>query len=307
VQSDHHFNAENMSTSGTYGFIGLGAMGMPIARRLATTIECLAIRDISPERVDLLLDEAGPAAIEDPAILENAAVVFLCLPSQQATRAVVEELATVPGLKRVVIDFGAYSPEFVNEMNAICQAAGGVYCDCPVFGTPLMAVRGELYFLFSGPQKVAKGFEKLATPLGYGMRYAGSSGTASLLKLLQNAIGTANLAIGAEALRICEATGADPNLFIEIVRECGGIGLSSVFDRFADDMAARRDSGEGRLRIAAKDMHSVVSLAEKLNISAPLLVETDRQYDCAMQAGLGEKQFTEIINNTEGCDPKTQA
>ena len=84
-------------------------------------------------------------------------------------------------------------------------------------------------------------------------------------------------------------------MFIGIVRECGGIGQSSVFDRFADDMAARRDSGEGRLRIAAKDMHSVVNLAASANVSAPLMVETDRQYERAMQEGMGEQQFTDII------------
>lgn len=295
MKRDDHTQSDGRAGAEAFGFIGLGAMGMPIARRLATAVNCLAVCDISAECVGQLLEAAAPAAVEDADILIGAKTVFLCLPSQTSTRQVVEDLVSRPATNRTIIDFGAHPPGFVSEMNAVCQSASVQYCDCPVFGTPLMAERGELYFLFSGPERVSDWFDGLVHPLGYRTRYAGPPGTASLLKLLQNAIGTANLAIGAEALRICEATGVDPGLFIGIVRECGGIGQSSVFDRFADDMAARRDSGEGRLRIAAKDMHSVVNLAASANISAPLMVETDRQYERAMQEGMGEQQFTDII------------
>lgn len=293
---DDGTTSDNPSHRETFGFFGLGAMGMPIARNLASTVKCMAICDLSAERVDRLLETAPPSVVTDSEILATAKTVFLCLPSQLATRQVVEDLVSTPVTDRVIIDFGAHPPKFVSEMSAICKSISVQFCDCPVFGTPLMAERSELYFLFSGPEQVSKWFEDLVVPLGYRTRFAGSVGTASLLKLLQNAIGAANLAVGAEALRICEATDVDTSLFIGIVRECGGIGQSSVFDRYADDMAARKDSGDGRLRIAAKDMRSVVSLATSANVSAPLLVETDRQYSGAMQDGLGDQQFTDIIN-----------
>jgi 3-hydroxyisobutyrate dehydrogenase len=279
----------------SFAFIGLGAMGRPIAIRLASALPALVIADIDSERVAAVLAASGAKASADPELLHKAQTVYLCLPSQETTRTVIAQLLKDFPLQRIFIDFGAHPPDFVNAMAQACTAESSQYCDCPVFGTPSMAERGELYFLFSGAEHVSHDFHTIADAAGYRTRYAGPTGTASKIKLLQNALGTANLAIGAEALRICEATNIEPELFINIVRECGGIGQSTVFDRFASDMAARRDSGEGRLRIAAKDMQSVVQLAASAQIASPLIELVAERFQQALQAGYGERQFTGII------------
>lgn len=280
----------------SFGFVGLGAMGMPIAMRLASQLHLLAVADISPERLAAALAAAGPAAVDNPDMMRNAHTVYLCLPSQDATRDVIKEMLQGPAIDRTFIDFGSHPPEFVSRMAHLCDAGSARFCDCPVFGTPSMAMRGELYFLFSGAEQSGQDFNTLASAAGYRMRYAGPTGTASTIKLLQNALGTANLAVAAEVLRLCASTGVDTSLFVDVVRECGGIGLSAVFDRFAEDMAARRDSGEGRLRIAAKDMKAVVEAAATGQVATPLLNETGRQFERALAAGLGERQFTDIID-----------
>jgi len=197
---------------------------------------------------------------------------------------------------RTIIDIGSYPPDFVAELVSLCAARSVTYCDAPVFGTPSMATRGELYFLFSGPPSKWETFSELVGAVGYRTRYAGPSGAASVVKVLQNALGTANLLAGAEALRVCEAAGIGSRLFIDVVRECGGIGLSTVFDRFAEDMAERHDSGEGRLRIAAKDARSATSLAGSHAVATPLLETVSDQYRQAAQAGMSDRQFTDIID-----------
>lgn len=282
-----------------HGFIGLGAMGGPIAARVATKYR-LAVADRSQPRIDAILDpenngQRAPNLIADAKLVAQAKIVFLCLPTPRDTETIIEDLIESPCADRVLIDLGAQPPQFVGRMRKICAEHGTLYCDSPVFGTPKMAQRGELYFLFSGDEKAAANFRTLAEGLGYRMRYAGPAGTASSIKLLQNALGTANLNIGAEVLRLCEASGIDTGIFINVVRECSGIGLSTVFDRFAEDMAARIDSGEGRLRIAAKDMKAAAELADSRSVEVPLLKETSHQYNDAVAAGLGDHQFTSII------------
>ncbi|MGI9368030.1 MAG: NAD(P)-dependent oxidoreductase [Ruegeria sp.] len=282
-----------------HGFIGLGAMGGPIAARMATQFR-LAVADRAQERIDAMLDaekrdRSSSNLMADAAQVAQAKTVFLCLPTPQVTETVIADLLETACKGRQLIDLGAQPPQFVGRMVEICAQHGALYCDSPVFGTPKMAQRGELYFLFSGDEQAATEFRSLIEGLGYRMRYAGPAGAASSIKLLQNALGTANLNIGAEVLRLCEASGIDTGIFIDVVRECGGIGLSTVFDRFAEDMAARKDSGEGRLRIAAKDMRAALDLAQSDGVKVPLLEETGHQFDDAIAAGLGDRQFTSII------------
>ena len=137
---------------------------------------------------------------------------------------------------------------------------------------------------------------------GYRFRYAGAAGCASTVKLLQNALGTANLCAAAEAFQVCEAAAIDTGLFIDVVRECGGIGLSTVFDRFADDMAARRDSGQGRLRIAAKDMKSAVELAHSSSAPSIWALKSSSSPRWSRLAALRARRATSDQNGSEKHD-----
>lgn len=276
-------------------FHGLGAMGLPIACRLAGAIGDLAVADPDPGRVAAVRSHS-PSVSGDPGKAGAAEIAFLCLPSPGVTRTVVDAILEDAASNRVVIDFGAQPPDVAEELAARCAAAGATYCDAPVFGSPQMAARGDLYFLFSGPEAVADDFATLAGTIGFRVRHAGPTGAASTIKILQNALGIANLAAAAEALRVCETAGVGTDTFIEVVRECRGIGLSSVFDRFAEDMTARRDSGEGRLRIAAKDSATAAGLAARHGVAAPVLATAADRYRKAAEAGMGERQFTDIID-----------
>jgi 3-hydroxyisobutyrate dehydrogenase-like beta-hydroxyacid dehydrogenase len=275
-------------------FVGLGAMGMPIARKLSEVCANLVVSDLDGEKVTAFANTTGGLSPgRNPA---DAEVIFICLPTPAAVRAVVEDLVAQPlGGQRIMIDLGSQPPRLVAETAAYCEARGTVYCDAPVFGTPSMADAGNLYFLFSGPDRIYTGFDQLAVSAGFRTRYAGTSGTASTVKVLQNALGTINLMAGAEILRICEETDIDGGMFAAVVGECGGIARSTVFDRFAADMAARRDSGEGRLRIAAKDMRAAAELSRDAGTGATLLTRTAEAFAEAMDAGLADDQFSNII------------
>ena len=278
---------------GAAAFYGLGAMGLPIATRLAGVLPGLAVVDANPERAAAVAADV-PSVSADAERAEAAEVAFLCLPSPDVTRQVVQRL--VEGGCRLVIDFGAEPPDIAAEFADTCAAAGAVYCDVPVFGSPVMAARGDLYFLFSGPQDIAADFAGLAEAAGFRMRNAGPTGAASTIKILQNALGTANLAAAAEALRVCEAAEIGTETFINVVKECNGIGISSVFERYASDMAARHDSGDGRLRIAAKDSAAAAKLADRHGVNTPVLTTAADRYRKAAEAGMADQQFTQVID-----------
>jgi 3-hydroxyisobutyrate dehydrogenase-like beta-hydroxyacid dehydrogenase len=81
----------------------------------------------------------------------------------------------------------------------------------------------------------------------------------------------------------------DTEMFTEVVNECGGIGGSRFFAKFAADMTMRRENGEGRLRIAAKDMQSAADLVDRTKSNAGLLLYTAAQFKKAYDEGMGEE------------------
>ncbi len=284
----------NDFSADSYAFYGLGAMGMPIACKLSSPCHPLIVRDLDGDKIDQICAEFDAQRGDEGAV--TADCIFLCLPHPGAVGTVINQILARPAKNhRLIIDFGAHAPDFVGETVARCGEKNVTYCDAPVFGTPSMAVEGRLYFLFSGPQPIYAGFSKLAKRVGYRSRFAGPSGTASAVKLLQNALGTINLLAAAEILKVCEATDIDTTVFADVVNECGGIGSSQVFTKFASDMVNRRDSNEGRLRIAAKDMQTAANLAHKSGEKAVLLLATAQQFKRAYDAGMGEDQFSNII------------
>jgi 3-hydroxyisobutyrate dehydrogenase len=276
-------------------FAGLGAMGMPIAAAFSEVWEKLIVVDIDSDKAERFC-ATSRAVAGDVADLAAADVIFLCLPTHDAVDSVLREVFNQDDHRvRTIIDFGAHGPKFVAEIAACCARYIATYCDAPVFGTPSMASDGNLYFLFSGPESLYDAFRADADAAGYRSRHAGAVGAASAVKLLQNALGAINLLAGAEALRICEKAGIGTGLFADVVAECGGIGRSSVFDRFAHVMAQRADIGEGRMRIAAKDMAAATELSHQLGCPAGLLSEATDRYQQAIEAGMGDEQFSNII------------
>lgn len=276
----------------SFAFYGLGVMGGPIARKLSGSCGKLIVSDPVAERVEELCRQSECRAAGAGGVAETA---FLCLPDQTVVEAVVGQL--LQSGTRTIIDFGAHAPDFVLSISEQCRRQGMEYCDAPVFGTPTMAVQGDLYFLFSGPEATYQRFHALAAQAGFRSRYAGRTGAASTVKLLQNALGSINLLAGAEALKVCEQTGIDTEMFNAVVSECGGIGRSVVMDKYASDMALRSDSGDGRIKIAAKDMKAAAELAAKAGTDAVLIRETAKRYQAAQEAGFENDQVSNVIKS----------
>ena len=79
---------------------------------------------------------------------------------------------------------------------------------------------------------------------------------------------------------------------VKDLNEAGGIGGSTYFREHAEDVALGRDSGSGRLRIAAKDMHLVMALARETGLPVPVLTDVDAMYSQAVESGFAEDEYT---------------
>jgi len=137
-------------TDRTFGFIGLGQMGAPMAANIAKAGFPLMVFDAAgtAERTP-----AGSTPMDSLAAVAQAAdTIFLSLPDGTVSLAVLGDLAGMAERRtNVVVDLSTVGPEAAREADALCRAAGLTYIDAPVSGGQAGAVAGTITVMWAGP------------------------------------------------------------------------------------------------------------------------------------------------------------
>lgn len=272
------------------GFIGLGVMGLPMARQLAKHFGQVTAFDLAPS------DQARQAPllrhVQNPAEVGRASdVVFLCLPGAHASLAVLDGpqgLLRVarPGLS--VVELSTLDPQLIGEIGGRYAACGAAFCDAPVFGAPVHAREGKLAVVVSGEAAHYEAVRPVINSFARRVTYAGALGSASLIKVMQNSLGLVQIVAIAEAFAVFEAAGGDPHKFHQAVVGCGGMADSPLFAKVGLDFADHEARFGALLRIAAKDIALGDKLAQRSGAPATMIAHAAAQYAAALDAGLGD-------------------
>ncbi|MFN0162848.1 MAG: NAD(P)-dependent oxidoreductase [Burkholderiales bacterium] len=290
------------------GVIGLGAMGLPMASNLArggvATFGC----DTHPAARERAAKTAGLTLIETPAAMaKQCDVVFTCLPSLAAVRAVYEGddglfAAAHAGL--ITAECSTIDSDMARTIAASMTARGAAHIETLLLGRPEDSAAAQLYFVVSGDRAVAEQVAPLLKHMGRGWRHVGGNGSANTIKILQNGLGYVYAVATAEALALARARGVDVEAFIEVVKEGRGIGASRYFELYAAGVAAARDDGWGRLYIAAKDTDALTRETTAAGLDLPFFAATDAEYHKAVEAGLADAEFTAVSRMLEARNGK---
>lgn len=166
-------------------FVGLGKIGQHIARRLLESGTSVHIYDRDFAQMAALVEKGGVAltAVDMARLSHHRAI--LCLPTPADVEKVIEPwLASGFPKDAVVIDLTTTPPSAARERADRCRAAGGFYLDTPVSGGERGAENGDLVVLTSGPRAAYDAVQPLLCQVGREVNYLGASGTASLLKAI---------------------------------------------------------------------------------------------------------------------------
>ena len=281
---------------GRVGFIGLGIMGGAMAANLISVGVDLIVHDVRPEAMDRVAHRAAVQKAGSPAevAVRRIGPVHLLARRGRGARVYFGAEGILVGATTglVTAECSTISPTLALEIAQRLSAAGLRPIETVLIGRRSQAESGEIFFIVSGPRETAEEVAPLLSAMGREWRHLGPHGAAARVKLLQNALGYYSAAATTEVLALARATGIDPLAFAELVNEAGGIGGSTYFREHAADVALSRDSGSGRLRIAAKDMQLVTELAARAGMSLPVLTEVDHLFSAAVELGLGENEYT---------------
>ncbi len=268
------------------GFIGIGAMGRPMAARVAGAGFSLLVLDADPVRAASV---GVPVAADGAALAAEADLIVTMLPTSAIVEAALEA-GVLAGLRpgTVVVEMSSGAPAATQALAARVAEAGGVLIDAPVSGGVKRAETGELSIMVGGDAAAIDRAETLLRSMGSTVTRTGPVGSAHAMKALNNLASAGGFLIGIEALLIGQRFGLDPALMVDVINASTGMSNSSQ-KKFKQFVLSRSfDAGFG-LDLMVKDLGIALGVARETGTPAPLSALV-RELWAAAQAMLGPGQ-----------------
>ncbi len=255
------------------GFIGLGIMGLPMAKRLLEAGHKLLVNDVSPERVEVLTGLGAQSATHSQ-IGQECGLVFTILPNGGIVQEVLFAPDGVAGSLApgsLVVDMSSVTPNDSKVCAEKLEALGCHFLDSPVSGGEPGAINGTLAFMVGGDPADFDRAKPYFERMGASAMLVGPVGSGSVTKLANQIIVNMGIAAVSEALVLAAKAGADPGRVFQAIR--GGLAGSAVLEAKAPMMLRRDFKPGGKISINHKDVKNVMATAHQLDVPLPLTAQ----------------------------------
>ena len=281
-------------------FIGLGTMGLPMARNLLAAGHELIAVDADPARAALL---GAPVAATPAEAAHASDVALLSLPSAAAVEEVV--LGSV-GLRAgaaprgfAVVDMSTGPPALARTLAAELARAGIDSLDAPVSGGPRGAETASLTVMVGGSPEAFAARRPLLEALGSLVVHVGPAGAGQAAKLCNNLIAGATMVAIAEACAVAERERIDPAVLYDLLTRSTGDSrvLRTRFpvEGVSPDHPASRDYEPlFSLDLMAKDLELALALAAAHGVETPLATTSQERYRQAQERGAGALDYSAV-------------
>ncbi|HEX5579956.1 MAG TPA: NAD(P)-dependent oxidoreductase, partial [Gemmatimonadaceae bacterium] len=207
-------------------FLGLGAIGRPMAAHLARPPFRLAVWNRTAERAASFAAETGARQAATPAdAARGAAVVVTCLPTSREVEALLDGPdGLLAGLQRgaVLVDCTSGDPAGSRRIAARLAEHGVAFVDAPVSGGTSGAAAGTLTVMVGGAEDDLERVRPVLEAFGKRIVHCGPVGAGHAVKAVNNALLAINLWSAAEGLAALGRAGVDPGLALEVINGSSG-------------------------------------------------------------------------------------
>ncbi|WP_043487688.1 MULTISPECIES: NAD(P)-dependent oxidoreductase [Streptomyces] len=284
--------------------IGLGAMGLPMARRLAGAFP-VAVFDIAAERRALAVEHGATEAATPADAARDADVVVLAVRDQaQVDGALFGESGAAQTLKAgaVVVLTSTVGPEAARSTAAALAERGKDVrlVDAPVSGGPTRAGNGDLLIVVGAEPAALEVARPVLDRLASTLTVIGDKpGDGQALKAINQLLAGVHIAAAAEAVALARGLGLDPQTVIDSLSQ-GAAGSFMFADRGPRMAQAYGDEADAvevrsRLDIFVKDMGIVTGIAKNAHVPVPLASAAEQLYLLGERAGLAARDDSSIV------------
>ena len=254
----------------TVAFIGLGAMGYPMAARIAAAGQSLRVFDIAPGAAARFAEEHAVQACASAAdAAREAEFLITMLPSSNEVEDTLLRAGTGAAMRRgtTVIDMSSSEPMRTRALADTLARSGVALVDAPVSGGVKKARDGSLAIMFGGSEAQLAQCTPVLSTMGAKIFRTGEVGSGHAMKALNNFVSAAGLVAAVEALHIGAKFGLDPAVMTKILNASTGKNNTTENKVEQFMLSGKYDSGFG-LALMEKDVGIAVKLAEALGVPA---------------------------------------
>lgn len=280
------------------GFIGLGAMGKPMAINLVKKGFPLLVRDINPVPVKELVDMGADEAKTSVEVARGSTIIITMLYNDSIAKEVVlGPQGVIEGLQpdSVLVDMGTLSPKTGELFAHEAEKRGSNFLSAPVSRGPEAAREGTLTIMAGGKKSVFERCLPVFRAMGKKIFHVGEKPEMGhVFKLVNNFLSAVHSAIAAEAMGFGVKAGADPEKLFEVISE--GSGNSYMFQLRVPNML------KGSPKVLTlpiegifKDLETIISYAKKIRFPSLFPIIAQQLYLEGIALGIGPKDPSALV------------
>jgi len=281
------------------GFIGLGAMGLPMTRNLVAAGHRVTVASRSRPPVD---EAVAFGAVDGGTLTDVAAaseVLVLCVPNSPDVVQVVDAVlpALAPGT--IVVDCSTIDPDVERGQHERVSASGARYLDAPVSGGTAGAKNGTLTLMVGGDAATLADAEPALRPMAGRIVHVGGPGMGQVVKLCNNLIYAAQMVATAEATALAVRSGVDMAKLLEVLvhstGDCVAVRTRLPVPGVVADSPASNGWKPGFMTdLMAKDLDLALAYGARAGVPLTTTATARQALTAASTAGFGREDFSAL-------------
>ena len=292
------------------GFIGMGAMGRPMALHLLRAGHEVAVWARRPPSAQALIDTGAVWCATPAAVAQSAEVVFTIVTTgSDVERVVLGAEGLIDGFTAtslphspILVDMSTIAPGTARSIAQRLAEAGVEMLDAPVSGGEAGAIAATLAIMVGGKAAVLDRVRPLFAVLGKSVVHVGDHGAGQVAKACNQMIMVGFIQAVAEALHLAQAAGADPARVRQAL--AGGSAGSRVLEVFGGRMVERDFAPGVEARLHHKDFGILMGEAYQLGLPLPVSSQVWQQLNALMANGWGRQDTASLLRVLELSSPQ---
>jgi 3-hydroxyisobutyrate dehydrogenase-like beta-hydroxyacid dehydrogenase len=250
-----------------FGFVGVGRMGGLMSTRLLDAGHMVVVYDVVDEAISALEKKGAQRAATAARVADEADTVFLSLPNPEIVqRAALQRDGVIEGRRvKHVVDFSTIGPRTANLVAKGLSERKIVYVDAPVSGGLKGAREGTLAVMVSCPKAVYTELELILKTFGKPFHLGEKAGQAQTMKLANNLLAAAAMALTSEAMVMGVKAGLNPKVMLDVLNAGSGRNSASQ-DKFPKSVLPGTFDFGFATGLSYKDVRLCIDEAEALGV-----------------------------------------
>jgi 3-hydroxyisobutyrate dehydrogenase len=281
------------------GFIGLGAMGLPMAGHLVAAGHDVTVASRGRGPIEAAVAQGARDGGSPHGVAEASEVVVLCVPNSPEVVEVVDAMLPVLGEGRTVVDCSTIDPEVERAQHARVGETGARYLDAPLSGGTAGAHKGTLTLMVGGDPGVLAEIRPALDPFSGLVVHVGGPGMGQVVKLCNNLIYAAQMTATAEATAMAVKSGVDMAKLLEVLThatgDCVAVRTRLPVPGVVPESPASNGWQPGFMTdLMAKDLDLAMAYAARTGVPVATTAAARQLLTAASAAGYGREDFSAV-------------